>query len=217
MVGTMGARTGWAPILRIDQGAAVSHKKKTDGKPAAQAAEEQQAETVREEVKAPEAGPETGVEAPPLTLEEQLAQSEAKAAEYLDGWQRARAELQNVKKRTEREREQLTEMIRGDLALMMLPVLDDLDLAIHNLPDDLAKHEWISGILLIHKKLAGQLQAMGIEEIEALGQPFDPALHEAVSQVPGGGAEPHPVVAVLRKGYRLHGKVIRAALLHVAA
>lgn len=150
-----------------------------------------------------------------LDLETRLSQAEAQAAEYLDGWQRARAELANFKKRAERERGQWEMMFRGVVIGDLLPVLDDLDLAMKNLPDSLKGHEWANGIALIHHKLHAQLEDMGLSEIEAQGQPFDPELHEAVAQITSSEHEPGTVGVVLRKGYRLGDRVLRAALVHV--
>jgi molecular chaperone GrpE len=114
------------------------------------------------------------------TLEEQLEKAQAEAAEYLDGWQRARAELANYRKRTERERAQWRSMIRGEVIVELLDILDDFDRAMENLPDDMADHDWVSGITLIHRKLKSKLGEMGVAEVEAEGETFDPELHEAV-------------------------------------
>jgi molecular chaperone GrpE len=162
-----------------------------------------------------EAAAEVEIEEVP-DLETQLKEAEAQAAEYLDGWQRARAELANYKKRAERERGQLVSMIKADVILDLVPILDDLELAVENLPQDLDGHEWASGVLLIQRKLVALLEEMGLEEIEAVGQPFDPELHEAVMQMPSDEHEPGIVVDVLRKGYRMDDRIIRAAMVRVA-
>jgi molecular chaperone GrpE len=159
---------------------------------------------------------EEGAVTEPLDLEAQLAEAQSQAAEYLDGWQRARAELANVKKRMERERAQLRDQAGESLALELLPVLDDFDLAVENLPEDLDGHEWVNGLLLIHRKLFGQLEGMGLAEIDALGQPFDPEYHEAIAQVPSDEYESGAVAVVLRKGYIMGNKVIRPSLVQVA-
>ncbi len=156
------------------------------------------------------------VEEEAQSLEERLGEVEAQAAEYLDGWQRARAELANYKKRVERERAQWEATIRGDVTLSLLPILDDLDRAVENLPADVAKHEWANGMVLIQQKLHGQLEALGLSEIEALGQPFNPELHEAVTQEESDDHESEQVIEVVRKGYMLEDRVIRPALVRVA-
>jgi molecular chaperone GrpE len=179
--------------------------------------EEQESETdaVQDEIVAESTDAGTEAAAIP-SLEEQVAVAEAKAAEYLDGWQRARAELANFKKRTEREREQARAMLQAEIVIGLLPILDDFDLAMNSLTDDIAGHDWVGGIEQIRRKLQSQLAVTGLSEIEALGQPFDPELHEAVMQRSVPEAEAGSVVEIMRKGYRLGDRVIRPAMVVVA-
>lgn len=149
-------------------------------------------------------------------LETQLVEAQAQAAEYLDGWQRARAELANFKKRIERERAEWETTLRSDLILELLPVLDDFDLALDNLPQEIADHEWVDGVTLIHRKLLAQLEKLGLGVIETGGQSFDPELHEAVTQEESAEYEAGQIIGVLRKGYTLNDKVIRVAQVRVA-
>lgn len=151
-----------------------------------------------------------------LDLEAELNKAQAQAAEYLDGWQRARAELANYKKRIDRERAEWETVIRGEVISGLLPALDDFDLALEKLPADLANNEWVTGITLVYRKLQTQLGALGLSEIEAVGKPFDPAVHEAVTHEACEGHESGTVIGVIRKGYQLNGKVIRPALVRVA-
>jgi molecular chaperone GrpE len=162
-----------------------------------------------------EPGDETQVEQKPV--EEQLAEAQAKAAEYLDGWQRARAELDNYRKRMARERNEWGDTLRAEFILNVLPALDDFDLALMNLPDDIANHQWVNGVILAHRKLAAQLEALGVSEIAAVGQSFDPAVHEAVTHEASKDHRSGEVIDVVRKGYRLGEKVIRPAMVRVAA
>jgi len=152
-----------------------------------------------------------------VDLEAQLEQAQAQATEYLDGWQRARAELENYRKRTAREKAEWEAIAKSETILELLPALDDFDLALENLPDDISEHEWVSGIILVHRKLQGQLEAIGLSEIEALGQTFDPELHEAVTHEKSESHQSNEVIGVMRKGYRLGEKVIRAAMVRVAS
>ncbi len=149
-------------------------------------------------------------------LEAQLAQAQVQVAEYLDGWQRARAELANYKKRVERERDLVRTQLRGDVIAALLPVLDDLDRAMETLPPDLDGHEWVEGLRLIHRKFQTGLTEMGVVEIEAAGQPFDPERHEAVMQRSDPAVEPGMVLEVLRKGYLIDNRVLRAAMVVVS-
>lgn len=163
--------------------------------------------------------PEEGVEPAVLeqTLEEQLDMAQAEAAEYLDGWQRARAELANYRKRTERERARWRETIRGEVVTDLLDILDDFDRAMENLPDEVADHEWVGGVALIQRKLETQLGQMGVAEIEAEGETFDPELHEAVMQREDPDHEAGQIIEVLRKGYRLEDRVLRPSMVVVAS
>ena len=158
---------------------------------------------------------EPSVEEESVSIEEQLAAAQAKAEEYLDGWQRARAELVNYKKRIDRERDRWADLTRGEIIKAFLPVLDDFERALDSLPDNLEGQEWAEGIQLIYRKLQGILEAQGISEIE--GQPFDPVLHEAVTHEPSDEHETGCVVAVMQKGYRLNDLVIRPAMVRVAS
>ncbi len=150
-------------------------------------------------------------------VEDQLADAKAQAAEYLDGWQRARAELANFRKRTERERSQWESTLRGDAIAQLLPVLDDFDRAMENLPPDGQAQEWVEGIALIYRKLQHQLVELGVSEIEAQGKPFDPELAEALMQRESADYAPGEVVEVVRKGYLIDGRVLRPAVVVVAA
>lgn len=152
-----------------------------------------------------------------MTLEEQLEAAQQQAKEYLDGWQRARAELDNFRKRVEREREMLRGNLQGEVIRGLLPVLDDLDRAMSNLPDDLKDHDWVGGIALVHRNFQKALAEQGVMEIPALGEEFDPNIHEAAMQREQEGAEPGTVVEVLRKGYQIGERVVRPSMVVVAS
>ena len=107
-----------------------------------------------------------------------------KSGEYLDGWQRERAEFANYKKRMERERESLRFNITGNVIRGYLEVLDDLERALNNRPTDGDGASWAEGIDLIYRKFVSTLEAEGVETMQADGQQFDPNLHEAISQEP---------------------------------
>jgi molecular chaperone GrpE len=149
-------------------------------------------------------------------LQNQLVESQAKAAEYLDGWQRSQAEFANYKRRTDQEKAAFYQSAKGDVMKRYLPVLDDLDRAMVNRPTDL-NESWANGIDLIYRKLQGILEAEGITRIEAEGQMFDPNLHEAISQEPSDSHETGQVIAVVQQGYILGDRVLRHALVRVAA
>lgn len=161
-----------------------------------------------------EGAPEQEVE---LSLEERLAVAEAQAAEYLDGWQRARAEFANARKRLERQRAEAFSNAAVAHATSLLPILDDFDRALDNVPQSIAGDGWFEGIILVRRKLQKLLDDLKVEPIEALGQPFDPNFHEALSLKDVDGAESGTVIEELQTGYRIADRVIRPSLVNVAA
>jgi molecular chaperone GrpE len=146
------------------------------------------------------------------TLKRQLADEREKAQSYMHNWQRAAADYQNFKRRVEEERSETARLANAALVINLLPLVDDLDRALHNVDTHLAGLTWVDGIRLIQRKFQAVLEMAGVEEIHADGQQFDPSIHEAVSQAPG---EENKVVAVVQKGYRLGDRVIRPAMVIV--
>lgn len=155
----------------------------------------------------------------PRTREELLAElreAEARRDEYLEDVRRARAELDNFRKRTMREGAQQRDNARAEVVGRLLEVLDDLDRMLEaartSSDPALAK-----GVTLVADKLVEQLAGLGLERIDALEVPFDPTRHEAVQQLPAEVPTDHPVVVqVLRPGYQVGDRVIRAAMVVVA-
>lgn len=156
------------------------------------------------------------VEAEP-TLEDQLAEAQAKAAEYLDGWQRARAEFANARKRAERQRAEAYSSAAIEFGKKLLPVVDDLGRALESVPEEISENPWFEGLDLVNRKILSILESMNIQSIDALGQPFDPNYHEALSLKEAGDAESGLVIEELQTGYRLGDKVIRPSLVNVSA
>jgi molecular chaperone GrpE len=140
------------------------------------------------------------------SLKQALAEEKEKAEANLAGWQRAQADYVNYKRRSEQEKEEISQFANAILVLNLLPILDDWERALASVPDDQADLSWIEGIRLIERKLRGVLEAQGLSPIEAVGQPFDPNLHEAAMQ---GKGEEGIVVEELQKGYKFHDRVIR--------
>jgi molecular chaperone GrpE len=148
-------------------------------------------------------------------LNNQLAQAESRAAEFLDGWQRTQAEFANYKRRLERDNALFREIARGDVIKRFLPVVDDLERALANRPS--SEDAWVGGIELVYRKLLGILDAEGLKRIEAEGKTFDPNLHEAISQEHNEDFESGQVIEVVQQGYMLGDRVIRHAMVRVAA
>jgi len=134
-----------------------------------------------------------------------LATEQAKSEANLAGWQRAQADFINYKRRQEQERENLIKLANTTLMHSILPILDDLERALGAIPPRLTKHDWVNGIKLIDRKLRTNLELQGLTPIKALGEPFDPNVHQAVRQDCG---EEGIVIAELERGYKLHDRVI---------
>ncbi|HVO69509.1 MAG TPA: nucleotide exchange factor GrpE [Aggregatilineaceae bacterium] len=148
-------------------------------------------------------------------LLERLEQAETLAAEYLDSLQRERASFQNYRKRVERERAEQAELQTSRLLLKLLPILDDFDRAMAAIPQG-ERGQWFDGVALIQRKLERFMADEGVTEIAALGEAFDPALHEAVAVVHDADAKSGTIVGVTQRGYLYGGRVLRPALVRVA-
>ncbi|MBN2472839.1 MAG: nucleotide exchange factor GrpE [Anaerolineae bacterium] len=160
-----------------------------------------------------------GSEAPAteaLPLEAELEKVKAEAAEYLEGWQRARAEFANYRKRVEREKEEIYLEARVAVLAKILPVIDDFARAMDNTPEELADHTWTNGVQLIGEKFAVLLESTGLVEINPVGEQFDPARHEAIGMDDSTDMESGHVTMVLQKGYAYGDKVLRPAMVRVA-
>lgn len=148
------------------------------------------------------------------SLRERLNTALADKEDHLRGWQRAQADYANFRRRVDQEREELIKGAEAALILHILPVLDDLERALVVVPPDLRGHVWVDGVLLIERKMRDVLDVHGLTAIEAVGQSFDPHLHEAVLS-DGEPGEATTVTGELRRGYRLHERVLRPTLVKV--
>ena len=158
------------------------------------------------------ATPEVSVE----ELQKQLEEERKKSAEYLDSYQRSRADFLNLKRRTENERATLSAEAREKLLVRLLPIVDDFERALQNLPEGLKNEPWISGVSLIEKKLKTLLEQEGVSEVPAKDAEFDPRVHEAVQHDEESQGEKDYVAEVYQKGYKMGDKVIRPAMVKVA-
>ena len=145
-------------------------------------------------------------------LKQSLAEERAKAEGYLANWQRAQADLINYKRRSEQEREELGKFANATFMYSLLPILDDLERAFASIPSKLTQLNWVEGIRLIGRKLQASLEAQGLSQIKAEGEPFDPNLHEAVRQDKG---KEGIVIEELQKGYLLHDRLLRPTMVVV--
>jgi len=158
--------------------------------------EEEQATRVEAEVAEEDVG----------ELKQALAEEKEKAESYLANWQRAQADFINYKRRSEQEKEETNKFANSVLMLNLLPILDDLERACDAIPPSLAKRSWVDGIRLIERKLRASLKAQGLSPIKAVGELFDPHLHEAIRQDKG---KEGIVIEEMQKGYKFHDRIIR--------
>jgi molecular chaperone GrpE len=149
-------------------------------------------------------------------LRNQLMAAEQEAAENKAGWQRIAADFQNYKRRTEQDREQMFGLANEALLAKLLTIADDFDRAIDHMPDDLKDVGWVGGIAAIDRKLRLLLDSEGLVPIEAVGKPFDPHEHEAVTQETTTAVPDGTVTQELQRGYRIRDRVLRPAMVAVA-
>lgn len=158
-----------------------------------------------------------GIKSRAAELEEELHRVSSKASEDYERLLRARADFENLKKRTARDIELAHQRAGEDLVVRLLPILDDLEKAVAAAGGSPELKPMEEGLSLIHKSLLEALRESGVSAICPEGEPFDPNVHEAVLQRPAGGSEPGTVLEVLQKGYLMNGLVLRAAKVVVAA
>jgi len=147
------------------------------------------------------------------TIEEKLAKAERAAVEHQDAWLRARAEADNIRKRAQADVANAHKYAVENFSAELLAVKDSLEaaLAVENAPVESMK----SGVEITLKQLAGVFERFNLSEINPLNQKFDPHRHQAIG-MEESDAEPNTVVKVLQKGYLLHDRVVRPALVMVA-
>ena len=179
-------------------------------------AEEIQESTV-EEAPTQEAANGQDAAAEPLTLEEQLTAVQAEVEEYKDRWLRSQAEFANARKRMEKQRIDAYSNATANVMDKLLPIVDDFERAMENLPPEISENSWLEGIQLVQRKLVATLENFNVTPIEAVGALFDPNLHEAITQEPTEEFESGVVCRVLQTGYKIGDRVIRPSLVVVAA
>jgi molecular chaperone GrpE len=149
-------------------------------------------------------------------LQKQSEEALAREKEYLDSWQRERADFSNYKKRVEREREQAHNMAVADVVQKYLVLQDDLERALKSRPTDPAALTWVEGIEFIYRKLLSVLEKEGIQQIIPTDEMFDPAIHEAVVQEESPDHKSGQIIEVISPGYQMGDRVIRPARVRVA-
>ena len=148
------------------------------------------------------------------SMEEEMEAERQRSAELLDQAQRARAELKNYRRRTEEEMARMQTQAGERIISKLLPAIDDLNRAIDLMDDESRSSSWGEGIILVQRKIWSTLESEGVKPIEAIGQPFDPSLHEAISMQEGANGAT-TVIQEFQRGYMLGDRVLRPAMVVV--
>ena len=130
--------------------------------------------------------------------------------------QRAQAELSNFRRRTDDDRITWQQQSNSRLLVKMLPVIDELELAVSHAEDGQATESWVEGVRLIQRKVSTLLESEGVAKIEAVGVQFNPVEHEAIGTEESSEFSPGEIIQVVRNGYKLHDRIIQAAQVVVA-
>lgn len=164
--------------------------------------------------------PETGApenQARPSTAEvdTEIDRLRAERATYLDRLARLQAEFDNFRKRGAREQQEFRDYALADALKQLLPILDSLDHALRT--ENASAEDFRAGIDLIDRQFHDVLSKLGVEPIKAGGEPFDPTLHQAIQMVETNDTNDNHVIDELQRGYKLHDRLLRPAMVRVAS
>ncbi len=149
-------------------------------------------------------------------LRQEIAAKEQEAKNNYDRFLRQVAELENLKRRSAREREEISRFANEALIKDLLSVVDNLERAVAHASGGGNGKPIVEGVEMVLKGLLDVLAKHGVTQVSAIGQPFDPAKHEAIAQVESATAEPNSVIEELHPGYMLRDRLLRPALVSVA-
>ena len=149
-------------------------------------------------------------------LEQQLEAAARRAEEAEAGWQRARADFANFRRRQEQERAERAGLANDSLLMKVVGLADDFDLAIEHVPAEARGTPWLEGIDAIDRKLRQLLESEGVKPMQVEGQPFDPREHDAISYEEATDVPDGTVIRELQRGYTIRDRVMRPALVAVA-
>lgn len=172
------------------------------------------------------AAPEAAPELEPLTaapaageaadLPSQLAQKTKEAEEHYERLLRVAAEMDNLKKRQEKDRAELLQFANESLIKELLPIVDNLELALEHGRQQEAPAPLLEGLELVHQGFLKVLDRFGVKALNSLGEKFDPAYHHAVMEEEDPQAADHTVIKEMQKGYLMHNRLLRPAMVVVA-
>jgi len=194
-----------------------SVEKKEAQEQATQNHSEPQAQAAAEQPEAPVEAEESTPVAEPVAAAEPEAEpevSEPGAAELKDQLVRLAADFENFKKRTRREKEDIRKFANEQLLKDVLPALDNLNRALAHVED--RENPLVQGIEMVAKQFLGILDGYGVTTVNSKGQAFDPAVHDAMGQMPTDEVEPGCIADEFEKGYLIHGRLLRPAKVIVA-
>jgi molecular chaperone GrpE len=137
------------------------------------------------------------------------------AEDNLAGWKRAKADYENLKRRTEEDKKKTAELLNAELISEILPIVDNFENAYKNIPEGIKNNDWVKGIVLIKNQLEKFLHDNEVYTIKSEGEEFNPEWHEAVELI-NSDEKKGTIVEVVQKGYKLKNKVIRPARVKVA-
>jgi molecular chaperone GrpE len=150
-----------------------------------------------------------------IQLQEQLAAKDTEVRDNWDRFVRERADLENFRKRTNREKEELLNYGNKSLIEEILPIVDNLERALAHATEE-GQSAVVEGIRMTHVMLVSALKKFGVTPLESVGSAFDPAFHQAMAQVPTDEHPPNTVVEEFQKGYLLKERLLRPAMVTVA-
>jgi molecular chaperone GrpE len=176
----------------------------------------EQTATAAAAAEAAAAAPTQEAPAAPADLQSQLAEKTKEAQEYYDRLLRLAAELENLKKRQERERAELIQFANENLLKELLPVLDDLERALEHGRQGECPAPFLEGLDLVQQNFLKTLGRFGVSPMVSVGQPFDPNFHHAVMEEEAPEAADQTVCKELQKGYLLQSRLLRPAMVVVA-
>ena len=178
--------------------------------------EQQERERLQQITEQPEREGEPDTATVSAQVEQQLAAEQQKAEEWLDLLRRTQADFVNYRRRMSQE--QAEGRIAAQIALLsqLLPVLDDLGRALATVPPELAQHPWVQGLFLVARRLATLFDQLGVRQIGAPGESFDPRWHEAIATETRTDVPEGTILQVAQPGYALGERVVRPAQVIVA-
>jgi molecular chaperone GrpE len=147
-----------------------------------------------------------------VELRERLRKAEEQSQNYLTNWQRTQADLENFRKRAAQERREAMDLANSTLLAKLMSALDDLERAFSRPPAEMRRAAWADGARLSFQKLKSALESEGVQQIDAVGQPFDPRFHQAIMRRPG---QEGMVLEEAQKGYIMNGRVLRPSMVVV--